>query len=132
MKLMRMLAVAALLASSHLVYGQDETDVMSANVPFAFTAAGISMPAGYYVISHVQGEQLWRIRTPGHAIFLTSRPRQLKHAPDNSVLIFDHDANGYTLRQFQQQAENEAAEVGKPSRTIERPQQIATVRAISR
>ena len=66
MKLMRMLAVAALLASSHLVYGQDETDVMSANVPFAFTAAGVSMPAGHYVISHLQGEQLWRIRTPGH------------------------------------------------------------------
>lgn len=90
------------------------------------------MPAGYYVISHVQGERLWRIRTPGHAIFLTSRPRQLKHVPDTSVLIFDHDANGYTLRQFQQQAENEAAEVGKPSRTIERPQQIATVTALPR
>jgi hypothetical protein len=32
MKLMRMLAVTALLASSHLVYGQDETPVMTANV----------------------------------------------------------------------------------------------------
>ncbi len=132
MKLMRMLAVAALLASSHLVYGQDETDVMSANVPFAFTAAGVSMPAGYYVISHVQGEQLWRIRTPGHAIFLTSRPRQLKHAPDTSVLIFDHDANGYTLLQFQQQAEEQAAEVDRSNRTKERPQQIATVTALPR
>ena len=118
-----------MLASSHLVYGQDETDVMSANVPFAFTAAGVSMPAGYYVISHMQGEQLWRIRTPGHAIFLTSRPRQLKHAPDTSVLLFDHDANGYTLLQFQQQAENEAAEVDQPNRTKESPQQIAAVTA---
>jgi hypothetical protein len=132
MKLIRMLAVAALLASSHLVYGQDETDVMSANVPFAFTAAGVSMPAGYYVISQVQGDQLWKIRTPGHAIFLTSRPHPLKHAPATSVLLFDHDANGYTLRQFQQQAEKEAAEVGQPSRTKERPQQVAAVTAIPR
>lgn len=132
MKLMPMLAVAALLASSHLVYGQDEIDVMSANVPFAFTAAGVSMPAGYYVISHMQGEQLWRIRTPGHAIFLTSRPRQLKHAPDTSVLLFDHDANGYTLLQFQQQAENEAAEVRHPNRTDESPQQVAAVTATPR
>ena len=44
MKLMRMIAVAALLAASPLAYGQ-ETDLMSVNVPFAFTAGGVSMPA---------------------------------------------------------------------------------------
>jgi hypothetical protein len=133
MKLMRMLAVAALLASSHLVYGQDETDVMSANVPFAFTADGVSMPAGQYVISRVLDTQLWRIRTSGHAIFLTSRPHPLKHPPANSLLVFDHDAAGYTLLQFQQQAEKEVAEVGKPGRATERTaQQVAVVTALHR
>jgi hypothetical protein len=130
MKLMRMLAVAALLASSHLVYGQNETDVMSANVPFAFTAGGVSMPAGPYVISHVQGGQLWKIRTFGRAIYVTSRPRQLRKAPATSVLLFDHDATGYTLLQLQQQARREVAEVTAPNRAKEgrsAAQQVASV-----
>ncbi len=131
MKLMQILAVAALLASSHLAYGQDETDVMSANVPFAFTAAGISMPAGHYVISRVQaGSQIWRLRTFGRATFLTSKPRHLSKAPGTSLLLFDHDAAGYTLLQFQQQAQTDAAEVANPARAERRKfttQQVAFV-----
>jgi hypothetical protein len=131
MKLMQILAVAALLASSHLAYGQDETDVISANVPFAFTAAGVSMPAGHYVISRVQvGGQLWRLRTFGHAAFLTSRPRALHKAPAVSALLFDRDATGYTLSQFQQQAQTDAAEVANPGRAERRKsttQQVASV-----
>jgi hypothetical protein len=134
MKLMRMLAVAALLASSHLAFGQDETDVMSVNIPFAFTAAGTSMPAGHYVISRVQDFQLWRLRTNGHAIFVTSRPRQIKQAPANSLLLFDHDGTGYTLLQFQEGAQKQVAEVAQPGRANERrsAQQVATVTALPR
>jgi hypothetical protein len=132
MKLMRMLAIAALLASSTLAYGQEEIDVMSANIPFAFTAGGVSMPAGHYVISHVEDAQLWKIWTPGHAIFLTSRSRRLKHAPATSLLLFDRDATGYTLRQLQQRAEKEVAEVGKPGPVKESPQQVAVITALPR
>ena len=136
MKLMRMLAVTALLASSHLVYGQDETPVMTANVPFAFTAAGVSMPAGRYVISRVQESRLWKLRTFGHTdIFLTVTPREVRHAPAASQLLFDHDATGYALRQFHEKAQTDIAQVVEPngSKTHKSPaQEVATVRALGR
>lgn len=130
MKLMRIIAVAALLASSHLVYGQDETDVMSANIPFAFTANGVAMPAGHYVISNIRANVLWKIRTPGHMIFLTAKPRELKQAPETSRLVFNHEGTNYTLVQLQQQAQKGIAEVAAPDREKERRatgQQIAIV-----
>jgi hypothetical protein len=136
MKLMRMLAVAALLASSQLAYGQDETQVMTVNVPFAFTAAGVSMPAGRYELSRVQVGQLWKLRSFGHIdIYLTSTPRELRKAPAMSALVFDHDAAGYTLRQIQQKAETDVAQVVEPSRSKARKptaEDVASVRALAR
>lgn len=136
MKLMRMLAVSALLASSHLVYGQGEIPVMAVNVPFAFTAAGTSMPAGRYIIWRAQEGQIWRLRTFGHAdIFVTATPREVKQKPATSVLLFDHDADGYTLRQIQQEAETDAAEILGPSHAKARkavPQEVAVVTASAR
>jgi hypothetical protein len=116
MKLMRMLAVAALLASSHLVYGQDETQVMTVNVPFAFTAAGVSMPAGRYVISRVQEFKLCRLATFGHRdVYVTITPRELRQAPATSRLVFNHDATGYALSQIQEGAQTDIAQVVEPS-----------------
>ena len=133
MKLMRMLAVTALLASSHLVYGQGETQVMTVNVPFAFTAAGVSMPAGHYVISRAQQGQLWRLRTFGHSdVFLTATPRELRHAASNSSLLFDRDGTGYALRQIQEKAQIGVAQVLEPGRAKEHTstgQQVALVTA---
>jgi hypothetical protein len=133
MKLMRMLAVTALLASSHLVYGQAETLVMAVNVPFAFTAAGTSMPAGRYIIWRAQQGQIWRLRTFGHTdIFVTATPREVKQKPVTSVLLFDHDAAGYTLRQIQQEAETAVAEILGPSHAKASkapPQEVAAVTA---
>jgi hypothetical protein len=130
MKLMRMLAVAALLASSHLVYGQAETDVMSANVPFTFTAGGVSMPPGHYVISRVEGAPIWKLQTFGRSIYVTSQTRALHKTPAASSLLFDRDATGYTLTQFQQRAQDEAAQVSAPRGAKERrstTQQVASV-----
>jgi hypothetical protein len=136
MKLMRMLAVTALLASSHLVYGQNETPVMTVNVPFAFTAAGVSMPAGHYVISSAQQGRLWRLRTFGHGdTYLTATPREVKKKPATSVVLFDHDATGYTLRQIQQEARIDAAEIVEPSHAKARKsasQEVASVTASAR
>ena len=83
MKLMQMLADAALLASSHLVYGQDETQMMTVNVPFAFTAAGVSMPAGRYELSRVQvGPALEAADLRPHGCICEGhRPRDLRKAP---------------------------------------------------
>lgn len=131
MKLMRMFAVAAMLASSHLVYGQDETKMMTVNVPFAFTAAGTSMPAGHYVISRLQVGRLWKIETFGHmGVYLMVTPRELRQAPAASVLVFDRDATGYTLRQIQQKAERDVAQVVEPSRKST-AQDVASVRALA-
>jgi hypothetical protein len=117
MKLMRMLAVATLLASSHLVYG-DDTEVMSVNVPFPFTAAGVSMPAGRYVIYRLQEGQLWRLRTYGHFdIFVPVKSVPLKEAPATSALVFDHDRSGYKLRQIDQQAQTDGVEIVDSNRT---------------
>src|SRR5882757_1621227 len=131
MKHMRMLAVAALLASSHLVYGQDETQVMTVNVPFAFTAAGVSMPAGHYVISRLQVGQLWKLETFGHVnVFVKVTPRELRQAPADSLLIFNHDASGYTLRQFQEKAETGVAQIVEPGGSKARKstsQEVASV-----
>jgi hypothetical protein len=130
MKLMGMLAVTALLASSHLVYGQNETQVMTVNVPFAFTAAGVSMPAGHYVISRAQQGQLWRLRTYGHTdIYLTAAPRELRRAPSNSSLLFDRDGTGYALRQIQEKAQIGVAQVLGPGRAkAHKPtQEVASV-----
>jgi hypothetical protein len=136
MKLMRMLAVTALLASSHLVFGQAETQVMSVNVPFAFTAAGISMPAGHYVISRSREGQLWELRSFDRAhIYLTAKPRELRQAPASSSLVFDHDATGYTLRQIQEKAETNIAQVAEPSRGKSRKstgQEVASARVLGR
>lgn len=136
MKLMRMLAVPALLASSHLVYGQAETPVMSVNVPFAFTAAGVSMPAGHYVISRSLEGQLWELRNFNHIdIYLTAKPRELRQAPASSSLVFDHDATGYTLRQIQEKAQTDVAQVAEPSHSKARKstrQEVATARVLGR
>jgi hypothetical protein len=136
MKLMRMLAVAALLGSSHLVYGQDETPVMAVNVPFAFTAAGVSMPAGQYVISRVQESRLWKLRTFGHTdVYLTVKPREVRQAPAASRLLFDHDATGYALRQIQEKAQTDVAQVVELSRGKMRKstaQEVASVTALAR
>jgi hypothetical protein len=136
MKLMRMLAVAALLASSHLVYGQDETPMMTVNVPFAFTAAGVSLPAGHYELSRVQVGQLWKLRTFGHVdIYVKVTPRELRQAPAASLLLFNHDATGYTLRQIQEEAETAVAQVVEPSRSKARKstsEDVASVRALAR
>ncbi len=130
MKLMRLFAVAALLASSHLVYGQDETDVMSANVPFAFSADGVGMPAGHYVVSRLSGFRLWSLRTSGHRVFLNVTPREVKNASATSLLLFDHQGTSYTLLQVQQQGQKDVAAVRVPKRAREgrsTGQQIAAV-----
>lgn len=111
MKLIAMLAAATLLASSPLLHGQ-ETDLMSVNVPFAFTAGGVSMPAGHYVISRLQDGSLLKLRTFGHMdVFVSVAPVSLKKAPARSGLLFDRDARGYTLREVDQQAQVDGARV---------------------
>jgi hypothetical protein len=136
MKLMQMLAAAALLASSHLVYGQDETQVMTVNVPFAFTAAGVSMPAGRYELSRVQVGQLWKLRTFGHMdVYVKVTPRNLRKAPANSLLVFDHNATGYTLRQIQEKAQTDIAQIVEPGRANSHKspaQEVASVEALGR
>ena len=136
MKLMHMLAVIALLASSHLVYGQDETRVMSVNVPFAFTAAGVSLPAGHYVISRVQEGQLWKLSTFGHMdVYVKVTPRGVRRVPSASLLLFDHDATGYALRQIQEKAQVDVAQIVEPGRgnAHKSPvQEVASVRALAR
>lgn len=135
MKLMRIFAVAALLASSHLVYGQDETQVMSVNVPFAFTAAGTSLPSGRYVISRVQDGRLWKLRTFGHMdVYVRVTPREVQQAPATSLLEFNHDATGYTLQQIQERAQTDAAQIVEPNRTkAHKPaeQELASVRVLA-
>ena len=131
MKFMRMLAVAALLASSHLVYGQNETQVMTVNVPFAFTAAGVSLPAGHYVISRVQDFQLWKLATFGHpGVYVTITPRELRQGPATSRLVFNHDATGYALSQIQQVAQTDIAQVVQPHKSTN--QELASVTAEGR
>jgi hypothetical protein len=136
MKLMWMLAATALLASSHLVYGQSETVVMTADVPFAFTAAGVSLPAGHYLISRAQEGQLWKLRTFGHVdVYLTATPRELESAPSNSGLLFDHDGAGYALRQIREKAQTDVAQVIEPSggkRRKSNAQEVASVTALAR
>jgi hypothetical protein len=131
MKLMRMLVVGVLLASSHLVYGQGETQVMTVNVPFAFTAAGVSMPAGRYVISRVQDFALWKLTTFGHpGVYITITPRELRQAPATSRLVFNHDATGYALSQIQQGAQTDVAQVVQPHKSPN--QELAFVTAEGR
>ncbi len=131
MKLMRMLAVGALLASSHLVYGQAETQVMTVNIPFAFTAAGVSMPAGRYVITRVQDFQLWKLTTFRHPdIYVTITPRELRKAPATSRLVFNHDATGYALSQIQEAAQTDMAQVVQPHKSAN--QEVAFVTAEGR
>jgi hypothetical protein len=135
MNFMRMLVVTALLASSHLVYGQADTPVMSVNVPFAFTAAGVSMPAGHYVISRSLEGQLWELRNFDHIdIYLTAKPRELREAPASSLLVFEHDAAGYTLRQIQEKAQTDIAQVADPSRAKSHKtgEEVASVRVLGR
>ncbi len=129
MKLMHMFAVAALLASSHLAFGQDETPVMTVNVPFAFSA-------GRYVISRLQEGQLWKLETFGHigGIYLKVTPRELRRAAAASTLVFDHDETGYTLRQIQKKAETDVVQVVEPSSSKARKstaQDVASVRALA-
>ena len=135
MKLMRMLAIAALLAASPLAYGQ-ETDLMSVNVPFAFTVGGVSMPAGRYVISRSQQGNLLKLRTFGHMdVFVPVTWASLSKAPASSSLVFDRDAKGYTLRQIDRQAEFDSAKIvdKSPAKSHEAPvQQVATTAAPAR
>jgi hypothetical protein len=135
MKLMRMLAVIGLLASSSLAYGQDERPVMTVNVPFAFRAAGVSLPAGHYKISRDRESQLWKLRTFGHTdIYVTATPRELRHPSPTSLLLFDLDATGYTLRQIQEKAQTGVAQLVQPNRSKEHrsaAQEVASVTALA-
>lgn len=68
-------------------------------------------------------------------IYLTVTPRDVRQAPATSLLVFDRNATGYVLRQFQEKAQTDVAQVVDPSRAKARKstaQEVSTVRALGR
>jgi len=68
------------------------------------------------VISRVQQGQLWKLRTFAHTdVYVKVTPREVRQAPAASLLVFNYDATGYALRQIQEKAQTDVAQLVEPS-----------------
>lgn len=91
------IGLTALLGSAALI--ADPGDAV-AKVPFAFQAAGKTLPAGTYTVKRDERNSITTIRNAadGHSILLLTSPLQCK-AGDGPKLVFNAGGEGYELSQ---------------------------------
>ena len=112
-----MLALALLAAQ----IGRAQEPVL-ANIPFAFTAGNMTLPAGEYRVEKVQNSSpaLLIRRTDGSAYMIVMTSAVQVNAPQKQTkLIFHHYANGYFLSQVWAEGNTRGRELPKSAKEKE-------------
>ena len=112
-----MLALALLAAE----VGRAQEPVL-ANIPFAFTAGNMTLPAGEYRVEKVQQSSpaLLIRRTDGSAYMIVMTSAIQVNAPQaQTKLIFHHYANGYFLSQVWTEGSARGRELPKSTKEKE-------------
>jgi hypothetical protein len=133
MKLLRITLCAALLVAASVAFAQTKEGDVIADVPFAFVAAGHPMPAGHYIVSHLN--DMLRIHDrQNQGVFIPTHGAQRPKRQEATKLVFHRYGDTYFLSEvwtggsdygralFTTKAERELAERGAE-------QEIAEVRA---
>jgi hypothetical protein len=102
------------------VYAQDQDTEpdLKANIPFRFTVADTSLPAGEYTIKRVDDTNpgALEIRSANNrvsVVFLTESA-QAEHSPTKSDLVFNKVGSRYFLSQVWEQGDKTGEELAQP------------------
>ena len=126
MKTLRITLSVALLLAATATFAQTKEGDVTADVPFAFVVAGKSLPAGHYIVSHLNDSLRIHDRD-NQGLFVPIHSTQ-RSAHDNATkMVFHRYGNTYFLAEiwiggsafgratFPTQAERELAERGTES-----------------
>jgi hypothetical protein len=95
MKLFRIALCGALLAAASVAMGQTRIGDVIADVPFAFSVAGQSLPAGHYIIAAV-GDNIRIFNSQTSGLYVPTHGA-LRTASDGTKLVFHRYADTYFL-----------------------------------
>jgi hypothetical protein len=127
-------------------FGQNNSAVLKADIPFSFVVANRTLPPGQYVLSNVT-ERTVRITNPGKQTAIVQTGKVLGHAPESAgKLVFYRYQDTYFLAQvwdagsdtgklvYRSKAEEEMLRRGLPreTATLREAQARRAVRADSR
>ena len=95
-------ALLALTVALCVVGAQAQSTVMlKANVPFSFTAAGNSHPAGEYTVKNISQDASRDIEgwfgPDGHCFIVRTQPKDAGGKPGEYLLVFRGNGEGYQL-----------------------------------
>jgi hypothetical protein len=96
MKLHRITLCAALLLAAAVAFAQTKEGDVTADVPFAFVAAGHPMPAGHYIVSHLNDSLRLHDRQ-NQGMFIPTHSAQRSGHVDVSKLVFHRYGDTYFL-----------------------------------
>lgn len=122
MKTIRTLISFCLFFAATAMFAQLESQpLMKVNVPFQFTVANHTLPAGEYMISTIQPERTIRIASvKGKASeILTVSPLYASRPSANSRLVFNRYGDSYFLAEVWSTGQNVARNVPQGKREIE-------------
>ena len=114
MKTLRTLLSALLLIGAASIHAQaDDQAILKATVPFDFTVANTTLPAGTYSVSVLTPDNIVRLQgTDGHsAAFVYSTPLSIAGGTKDTRLVFQHLGSKYFLSQIWEQGNEVRREV---------------------
>ena len=118
------IGLTALLSSAALI--ADPGDAV-AKIPFAFQAAGKTLPAGTYIVKRDEGSSMTTVRNAanGHAVILLTSTMACKSG-DAPKLVFNRDGEGYELSQVRlSEVGCTYAALGSKSKRVDRERGLA-------
>ncbi len=122
MTIARTLLATILLSASALCFGQSYNRAMSITIPFAFQAAGKTLPAGHYRVSEMNAYGLISVRDDAskHVILVqTNNANHTSSPAEHSKMSFLRTGAEYRLQQVTYAGSSAQLKVW-PSRKAER------------
>jgi hypothetical protein len=128
-KLMLTAGLSALLGATVAV-AQNQTEV--ADIPFAFHAAEMTLPAGQYTVLEQSAGGLFQVRgADGRSIYVSMHPGKTSN-PDEPKLTFVHDGEDYVLKGVSMNGHTEGWESSQSAieKNLSRKLGVATMIAV--
>src|SRR5271169_5105493 len=95
MRLFRIVLCAALLVPASAAMGQTRIGDVVADVPFAFSVAGQSLPAGHYIVAAV-GDNIRIFNSQTNGLYIPTHGAT-RSASDGTKLVFHRYGDSYFL-----------------------------------
>jgi len=95
MRLFRIVLCGALLAAASSAMGQTRVGDVIADVPFAFSVAGQSLPAGHYIVAAL-GDNIRISNSQTNGLFVPTHGT-MRTASDGTKLVFHRYGDSYFL-----------------------------------